>query len=74
MTPEALLSPVLAIAQEAGQLIADIYQQGNFKQQIKSDHTPVTSADLAAHALISERLRALTPDIPVLSEEECDIP
>ncbi|MGL5007300.1 MAG: 3'(2'),5'-bisphosphate nucleotidase CysQ [Plesiomonas sp.] len=74
MTPKALLSSVLAIAQEAGQLIADIYQQGDFKQQIKSDHTPVTSADLAAHALITERLRTLTPDIPVLSEEDCHIP
>ncbi|MCG6282934.1 inositol monophosphatase family protein, partial [Vibrio diabolicus] len=39
----------------------------------KSDETPVTSADLAAHKLVVERLSELTPDIPVLSEEAANI-
>lgn len=73
MTPQALLSPLLAIAEEAGRQIAAIYQQGNINPQLKADHTPVTNADLAAHRLLCERLRALTPEIPVLSEEDCQI-
>nr|WP_208733673.1 3'(2'),5'-bisphosphate nucleotidase CysQ [Pseudomonas duriflava] len=39
----------------------------------KADASPVTAADLAAHRIISEGLAALTPDIPILSEEACDI-
>ncbi|WP_150304593.1 3'(2'),5'-bisphosphate nucleotidase CysQ [Pseudomonas saliphila] len=40
----------------------------------KSDDSPVTAADLAAHHLIVAGLHALTPDIPVLSEEDADAP
>jgi 3'-phosphoadenosine 5'-phosphosulfate (PAPS) 3'-phosphatase len=35
----------------------------------KQDDSPVTAADIAAHTVILEGLLALTPDIPVLSEE-----
>jgi 3'(2'), 5'-bisphosphate nucleotidase len=35
----------------------------------KMDDSPVTAADLAAHKVILAGLQALTPDIPVLSEE-----
>ncbi|MEZ8143673.1 3'(2'),5'-bisphosphate nucleotidase [Enterovibrio norvegicus FF-33] len=69
-----LLQPVIEIARESGQVILDIYQRGDFEQNIKSDDTPVTSADLAAHKLVTERLKALTPDIPVLSEEDTAVP
>ena len=36
----------------------------------KEDGSPVTAADTAAEAVILPVLRALTPDIPVISEEE----
>ncbi|OAT15023.1 3'(2'),5'-bisphosphate nucleotidase [Buttiauxella noackiae ATCC 51607] len=36
----------------------------------KSDDSPVTAADLAAHGIILQGLQTLTPDIPVLSEED----
>jgi len=65
---EALLAAVKQIAYEAGKNIMEVYEQG-FSVEEKSDHTPVTEADLAAHRVIDEGLRALTPDIPILSEE-----
>lgn len=68
-----LLPNVIEIARSAGQLILDIYEKKNYEAFTKSDHTPVTSADLAAHKFINERLSELTPDIPVLSEEAADI-
>ncbi len=40
----------------------------------KADDSPVTAADLAANQLIVDGLRALTPEIPVLSEEAADVP
>ena len=40
----------------------------------KADDSPVTAADLAAHRVIADGLLALAPQIPVLSEEDCNIP
>lgn len=68
-----LIPEVVSIARSAGQLILDIYENKSYEEYTKSDHTPVTSADLAAHKLITEQLKELTPDIPVLSEEAANI-
>ncbi|EHH2420070.1 3'(2'),5'-bisphosphate nucleotidase CysQ [Vibrio parahaemolyticus] len=68
-----LLPQVIEIARSAGQVILDIYEKRQYEAYTKSDETPVTSADIAAHKLITERLSELTPDIPVLSEEAADI-
>ncbi|MEZ9514918.1 3'(2'),5'-bisphosphate nucleotidase CysQ [Vibrio splendidus] len=68
-----LLPSIIEIARSAGQLILEIYEKKDYEEFIKSDDTPVTSADLAAHKLILKKLSELTPDIPVLSEEDADI-
>ena len=68
-----LLPDVIKIARASGQLILDIYEKGDFEAFIKADQTPVTSADLAAHKLIMEKLSQLTPDIPILSEEDANV-
>jgi 3'(2'), 5'-bisphosphate nucleotidase len=59
---------VIAIAKEAGEAIMQIYST-DFGFEKKADNSPLTLADLAAHNIIVSRLRLLTPDIPVLSEE-----
>ncbi|MCG9229492.1 3'(2'),5'-bisphosphate nucleotidase CysQ [Vibrio diabolicus] len=68
-----LLPQVIEIARSSGQMILEIYEKKQYEAYTKSDETPVTSADIAAHKLITERLSELTPDIPVLSEEDADI-
>jgi 3'(2'), 5'-bisphosphate nucleotidase len=60
-------------ARRAGAAILEIYS-GTFSVEHKADNSPLTAADMAAHHTILEGLRALTPDIPVLSEESADIP
>jgi len=40
----------------------------------KADDSPVTAADLAANRHIVSGLTALTPDIPILSEEGAEVP
>lgn len=66
----ALLQGVLAIAERAGAAILEIYDApGQVDVITKADDTPVTAADHAAHDVILAGLRALTPDLPVLSEE-----
>ena len=59
---------VIAIAHAAAAAILDVYA-GAFDVDRKADASPVTAADLAAHHVIVDGLRALTPDIPVVSEE-----
>lgn len=39
--------------------------------QQKADGSPLTQADLAAHQVIAQGLANLTPDIPIVSEEDC---
>ncbi len=63
-----LLMPACSIAVSAGQRIMEVYRHG-FTVSEKADRSPVTTADLAAHELISRELSRLTPEIPILSEE-----
>ena len=70
---DQLLDAVIEIAHAAGREIMRIYDT-DFGSRTKSDDTPVTIADLAAHRLISERLERLTPEIPVLTEESATLP
>lgn len=66
-----MLEQICRLSREAGAAIMTIYQDKELTNiQIKSDNSPVTAADLAAHRVISEGLKKLTPDIPVLSEED----
>lgn len=60
-----------AIAVKAGDAIMSIYQS-EFSVIDKSDFSPVTEADIAAHNIIVTGLSLLTPEIPVLSEESAD--
>jgi 3'(2'), 5'-bisphosphate nucleotidase len=62
-----------AIARRAGAAILEIYA-GSFAVEQKADDSPLTAADMAAHHAIVEGLQALTPDLPVLSEESASIP
>lgn len=64
---------VVAIAQQAGDAILNIYQR-DFDVHNKQDDSPLTEADLAAHQIIAAALTELTPKLPVLSEESTSIP
>ena len=68
-----LLQDVIYIAQQAGKHLQRFYQH-SVSVQIKADNTPVTEADLFASQFLTEKLTALTPHIPILSEENCNIP
>src|SRR5262245_32920516 len=57
------------IAREAAREIMRIYA-GDLGVRDKADKSPVTDADHAAEAIIVAGLRALTPDRPVVAEEE----
>lgn len=56
----------------AGEKIMEIYNSDDFEVKVKSDESPVTEADEAADALISEILRAEFPDTLIVTEEQAD--
>ncbi|MCK5791830.1 MULTISPECIES: 3'(2'),5'-bisphosphate nucleotidase CysQ [unclassified Ketobacter] len=70
LVTKELMESVLAIAEQAGEAIKVVYDQADpVTVHTKSDDSPVTAADHAAHHVIVDKLTALTPDIPVFSEE-----
>lgn len=63
-----LLFKILEIANQAAEKIMEIYA-APVKVTYKEDLSPVTLADKASHDFISSELEALTPNIPIISEE-----
>ena len=65
----ALRQSCTEFAEQAAREIMRIYA-GDLGVRDKADRSPVTDADHAAEAIILAGLRALTPDTPVVAEEE----
>ena len=57
---------------EASDATLAIYESSDLGITTKDDQSPVTKADLTAHHVLVTGLSALTPDIPVVSEEDPD--
>ena len=73
---DALENGLTEIARLAGAAIMNIYKT-DFDVRSKDDASPVTEADDAAEAIILPGLRALTPDVKIVSEESAakgDVP
>ncbi len=67
------LPAVIELVRQAGAAILP-YWRRELAVTAKADDSPVTAADLAAHDVLVEGLRALDGGIPVLSEEDCQLP
>lgn len=78
MNFELLLPQLLQLTRKAGHVILEIYvkhcrEPENYTKTLvgqKTDKSPLTMADLAAHRVICEELARITPEIPVVSEED----
>jgi 3'(2'), 5'-bisphosphate nucleotidase len=64
---------LLALAARAGDAIMAVYAR-TIEVSTKDDQSPLTEADLKSHRILVDGLTALTPDIPVFSEEDADVP
>ena len=69
MNLKEMINPIVDLAIAAGHAILEVYAT-DFDVQEKGDESPLTQADLASHRCIVAGLRELTPDIPIISEEE----
>lgn len=68
------ISGIITLLRNAGDEILSIYNTNDFGTTIKADESPVTIADLAADEIIKNGLLAITPSIPVFSEETKEVP
>ena len=57
---------------EAGSITKKISKQG-VKITIKADKTPVTDGDLVVDKILRERIKNLTHDVPIISEETVNL-
>ena len=55
----------------AGELSLSLREKG-LKKEIKSDNTPVSNGDLEVNKYIIDKIFKITPDIPIISEENSD--
>ena len=58
--------------EQAGKLSIELYKKG-LKIEIKDDKSPVSNGDLEVNQLITDKIKNLTPDIPIISEETVDL-
>ena len=57
---------------DAGKISIDLYKKG-LQIEIKKDNSPVSNGDLKVNELISNKIKDLTPNIPIVSEETVDL-
>ncbi len=55
----------------AGKICLELRDKGLIKK-IKSDNTPVSNGDLEVNKIITEKIKEITPHLPIVSEETSD--
>ena len=56
----------------AGKVSIDLYKKG-LKIEIKEDKSPVSNGDLKVNELITNKIKELTPNLPIVSEETVNL-
>ena len=56
----------------AGKIAKEISLRG-VKITIKPDNSPVTDGDIAVNEILTNKIKILTPDIPIISEETVNL-
>ena len=57
---------------EASLASIELFKKG-LKIQIKEDGSPVSNGDLLVNEIITKKIKELTPEIPIISEETVNL-
>ena len=57
---------------KAGKISIELYKKG-LEIKIKEDKSPVSNGDLIVNDLITSKIKKITPNIPIISEETVDL-
>ncbi len=71
---KVLLAEIATLSLAAGRAIMAVYESADFDVTYKEGDSPLTRADTDANDIIVARLKELTPEIPILSEEIKEAP
>ena len=69
---KTLAESLISVFDLAGRESIRLYDQG-LKIEIKKDKSPVSNGDLKVNDLITSKIKELTPDVPIISEETVDL-
>ena len=72
MELEKITKELIQTFKLAGRESIDLYNKG-LKIEIKDDNSPVTNGDIRVNELLSDKIREITPNIPIISEETVDL-
>ena len=66
-----IVENLIATFLHAGQVALDLRDKG-LKKKIKSDNTPVSNGDIEVNDILTNKIKALTPELPIISEESSE--
>jgi len=69
---ENIAKNLIETTELAGRKSIELRDQG-LKTIIKPDNSPVTNGDLEVNKILTEKIKSLTPNIPIISEETVDL-
>ena len=69
---KAISENLIDTFKNAGEISIDLYKKG-LRIEIKNDKSPVSNGDLKVNELITNRIKELTPNLPIVSEETVDL-
>ena len=68
---ESIAKNLIGTTEQAGNKSIELYKKG-LKTIIKPDNSPVSNGDLEVNKILTEKIKNLTPNIPIISEETVD--
>ncbi len=66
------IAQIISLTEQVGKNVLGKLKSGNLTVNYKKDNSPVTNLDEEAANAIRDGLRRLTPDIPIITEEDKD--
>ncbi len=69
---ENIAKNLIKTTELAGEKSIEIYKKG-LKIITKPDNSPVSNGDLEVNKMLTEKIKSLTPNIPIISEETVDL-
>ena len=63
---------LIKTTEHAGKISIELYNKG-LKKIIKPDNSPVTNGDLEVNKILTDKIKTLTPNIPIISEETVNL-
>ena len=68
---EKIVKELIDTFLHAGQISIDLRNKGLVKK-MKSDNTPVSNGDLEVNKIVTNKIKEITPELPIISEETSD--